>query len=294
MSDQVEQLAETPDSEAASNIAAEDINDAVDQHDDGASDTDSQEQPAEEEEEIEVGDRKLALPKSIAETLKRERMFQTDYTQKTQSLADERKQVVAEREEVAQRRQQAQEYIAEMADMRAIEKQLKEIDDMNLGQYVDSDPVGVLKVQEQRRALEAERQKLAGSLTQKQHDHELNEQQELAKRVQHAEAYIEREIKGVNPARISEMEKYATSKGMDKRVYAKTMIEQPVFATFVHKAELYDALMKKQAPKAPQAPAAKPAIRVAGASANVQKDPAKMSDKEFAQWRSRQISQRNK
>jgi hypothetical protein len=290
--DVMEQPVEQLDSDAASNNAAEDDNEVVSQNDDQGSDVDSQEQPAEEDEEIEIGDRKVALPKSLAEQLRKERMFQTDYTQKTQTVAEERKQVAAEREQVKQQSIKAQAYINDVADVRAIEKQLKEIDDMNLAQYVDTDPTGVMKVQEQRRALESKRAELVGKITQTQNDQALSEQQDFAKRVQDAEAYMVREIKGVSPERISAMEKYALSTGMDRKAYASTIINHPQLAVMVHKAELYDTLIKKQAPKPQPAQAAKPAIRVAGSSASVQKDPSKMSDKEFAQWRSRQISQR--
>lgn len=292
MEDQMEQPADTQDSDAAANPAAEDSNSqgAENQYDDHG-DADSQEQTAEDEEEVEIGDRKVALPKSLAEKLKSERMMQSDYTQKTQSVAEERKQVQAEREQIAQHREQAKQYMDELADLRSIDKQLEKINKFDLSEYVDSDPVFVLKVQEQRRALEAERATLAGNITQKQNDQALNEQQSLAKRVQDAEAYIGREIKGVTKERIEALGAYASSQGMDQKAISRAFIETPQVAVFMHKAELYDALMKKQSPKPPPVAAAKPAIRV-GASASVQKDPSRMSDREFAQWRQSQIRNR--
>lgn len=293
MDDFVEQPGDTSDSDAAVTTAAEDSSTQVadDQDDDSLFDADSQEQTAEEEEEVEIGDRKLALPKSVAEKLKSERMMHGDYTQKTQSLAEERRQVAAEREQVQKSRQQGQEVLEHMADLRSIDRQLKEIEDMNLAQYVQTDPGGVMEWQEKRRALEQQRAQLAGTITTKQNEQALNEQQAFAKRVQDAETYIGREIKGINAERVAALEKYAVSQGMDVRAYANAIINTPQVAVMAHKAELYDALMKKQAPKPQPTPAAKPAIRIAGASATVKRDPTKMTDAEFAAHR-RKVSQR--
>jgi antitoxin component HigA of HigAB toxin-antitoxin module len=289
MDDLMEQPGDASDSDAASSNAAEDsknsLAEQVAQDDLENVDSNSQEQIEEDEEEIEVGDRKLALPKSVAERLKSERMMHADYTQKTQTVAEERRQVAAEREQVLQQRQQAQEYLEQVADVRAIDKQLAEIDKINLAEYVDSDAAGVLRVQEQRRALEAQRAHLVAGITQKQNERALNEQQATAKQVQDAEAYLAREIKGITPERVAAIQNYATTHGMDVRAFAQTIISSPQVAMFAHKAELYDALIKKQAPKPQPAPAAKPAIRVAGASAAVKRDPTQMTDAEFAAHR---------
>jgi len=297
MDDFQEQPGGTSDSDAAGNTAAEDSNNLAAQvaEDDTlyGPDANSQEQAdeGEEEEEVEIGDRKLALPKSVAEKLKTERMLNADYTQKTQALAEERRQVTAEREQVQKQWQSSQEHLEYMADLRSINKQLKEIEDMNLAQYVQTDPGGVMEWQEKRRALEQQRATLAGTITQKQNEQALSEQQSFAKRVQDAEAYIGREIKGINAERVAALEKYAVLQGMDVRAYSNAIINTPQVAVMAHKAELYDALMKKQAPKPQPTPAAKPAIRIAGASATVKRDPTQMSDAEFAAHR-RKVSQR--
>ena len=78
---------------------------------------------------------------------------------------------------------------------------------------------------------------------------------------------------------------------MNAEAAFKAIIKNPVVAFMMHKAELYDKLLAKQAPKTPPVAAAKPAIRV-GSNATVQKDPAKMNDKEFSAWRSSQIKNR--
>lgn len=289
MEDLVEQPVDTSDSNAAGNTAAEDDNEAESQFNDD-SDSASQEQ-AEEDEEIDIGDQKVALPKSLAEKVKTGFMQQADYTQKTQGIAAERQQIVAEREQIRAQAKEQQEYLSEMAGMRAIDMELKKIEDMHIENYTQSDPTGVVHWQEQRRLLESKKAEIASSLTQKQEKFALDKQQSFAKQVQQAEAYIEREIKGANPERLKALETYATKEGMDVREFAKAIIKTPMVAKFMHKAELYDKLMAKQAPKPPPVAAAKPALKV-GSTATVAKDPGKMTDKEFAVWRRSQIKNR--
>jgi hypothetical protein len=288
--DDLEQPA-LPDSEAAGSTAAEDHTDAAGQHDNNSSDADSQEQAAEEEEEIDVGDRKLALPKSIAATLKSERMMHGDYTQKTQAVAEERKVVAAERADVARQSKDQQAYVQEMAAVVAIDGQLAQYTALDWQAIIESDPVQAMQLQQQQKALEGKRATAVESLTQKQEQIALDKQQSFAKQVQDADAYMKREIPGFATGRNDELAKYAASQGMSPEAAAKAVIKNPVIAVLMHKAELYDKLLAKQSPKPPPVAAAKPAIRV-GSNASVQKDPGKMSDKEFATWRQSQIKNR--
>lgn len=287
----MEQPAEMPDSDAAGTAAAEDLHGAASQLDDNGSDGHSQEQAAEEDEEVEIGDRKFALPKSAAEQLKKERMFQIDYTQKTQATADDRKAVAAERAENDRRAKEQHEYIKEMAAVTAIDDQLAQYKALDWNAIIASDPQQAMQLQQQEKALEQKRAEASNSLTQKQEAIALSKQQSFAKQVQDADAYMQREIPGFATGRNDELAKYAAKLGMSPEQTAKAVIKNPVIASLLHKADLYDKLLAKQAPKTPPVAQATPAIRV-GSTASVQKDPAKMTDKEFAAWRSSQIRNR--
>lgn len=291
MSDEVEQLVETPDSNAAETDAAEDVNNqaAANILDDDSSEH-SQEQ-AEEDEEVEIGDQKVALPRSLAEKLRTGFMQHADYTQKTQSVAEERKQIAVEREQVQQQAIAEQAFLDDLAEVRSINNQLKKIDEMNLAQYVESDPLGVMKVQEQRRALESQKMALEQGITQKRNDKALGEQQEIAKRAQDADAYLEREIPNWGKGRGAVIQDYGVAQGIPREQLIRGLINNPKLGVFLDKAEKFDALMKKQAPKTTPVTPAKPALKV-GSNATVQKDPSKMSDREFAEWRQKQIRNR--
>jgi hypothetical protein len=279
------------DSEAAGNAAAEDLHGAANNLDDQDHDANSQEQIAEEDEEIEVGDRKFALPKSAAAQLKTERMLQADYTQKTQGVAEERKAVAAERADVARQAKEHQEYAKEMASVIALDDQIAQYNALDWNSIIASDPQQAMQLQQQQKALEHQREAASNSLTQKQQQIALDKQQSFAKQVQDADAYMQREIPGFATGRNDELAKYGAKLGMSPEAIAKAVIKNPVVATLLHKADLYDKLLAKQAPKPPPVAQATPAIKV-GSTASVQKDPAKMTDKEFAAWRSSQIRNR--
>lgn len=284
MDEVLEQPAETLDSAQAANAGGDDDKaGAVDHFGLNNPDPDSEEQP-EEDEEVEVGDRKVALPKSVAETLRKERMLQADYTQKTQGLSEERKQFAAEREQHQKHQESAKAYLNDLADVRAVSKQLEELNKIDLTPFLESDPVGVMRVQEQRRQLETQQRELSSKIAQKEHEQALNEQQATAKQVQDAEAYLKHEVPEWNEQRTKDLTAYAEKNGIDPRDMWKAVFKAPALGKLLHKAELYDKILAKQTPKPQPATEPKPAIRV-GSSASVKKDPSKMTDKEFAAYR---------
>lgn len=290
--DELEQSAELPNSDAARDAAAEDHEQAAGQHDD-QDDSASQEQ-TEEDEEIEIGGKKVAMPKSIAAEIKAGTMRNADYTQKTQAVAAERKAVEAEREQVRQQAEQSQQYIKEVAKVHALDDQLEQYKALDWNALSDEDPAGAQKLHFQYQALQQRRNEAAQAVTQKQNEHALNEQQATAKQVQEAEAYVQREITGWTPERGSVVNAYATAEGMKMdQAFAKLIIQQPALLKIMDKAEKFDQLVKKQAmkPKAPTAPPA-PVTRVSAARASAAKDPAKMTDAEFFKHREEQRRKR--
>jgi len=290
--DELEQSAELPNSDAAHNAAAEDHNDA--ELNDGLSpDPDSQEQ-TEEEDEIEVDGKKFVMPKSAAEKLKAERLMHADYTRKTQDVAKERETVAAEREQNRQQAEQQQQYLDDMAEIRAIDKQLKQYNEMDWNQAIESDPVHAMQLQQYQRALEAQRNQVAQTITQKQNEHALNAERSLATQVQEAEAYVQREIPGWTNERATQINAYATSIGVKvDQGFARMIVQTPALLKVFDAAEKFDQLVKKQAakPKAPTAPPA-PVTRVSAARASAKVDPDKMSTADWMKHRNDQLRKR--
>lgn len=291
--DELEQSAELPNSDAAHDAAAEEHDQAAEQHDD-QDDSASQEQ-AEEDEEIEIDGKKFALPKSAAAKLQSERLMQQDYTRKTQEVAASRQAIEAEREQVRQHAQQQQQYLDDVADVRAIDKTLKQYAELNWAQLIEENPVQAMQLQQQQRALEAERSTKMQGITQKQNEQALSEQQATAKQVQDAEAYVQREIPGWNDQRAAKVvNEYAQAQGLKlDQATARLLAQHPVFFKFMDKAEKFDQLVAKQSAK-PQTPAAPPApvTRVSAARATAKVDPDKMSTEQWMKHRAEQLRKR--
>jgi len=250
-------------------------------------------EPEDQDEEIEIGDKKIAMPKFLAEKLKTERMMHADYTQKTQTVAEERRQIAAEREQVQRQAAEHQQYLNEHAEVVAINNQLAEYEKVNWPALIESDPQQAMILQQQQRALEAARQQKVGALTQKQQQYALEQQQQTAKLAQDAISYFAREIPGWNTEVENQLKEYVIGSGISAQALGPMVLHTPAIAKIAHKAMMYDALVKKQqATKQTQtqAPEAKPVVRV-GSSAPVKKDPTSMTDAEFAAYR-RKVSNR--
>lgn len=277
----------TSQSSEVETAASQDDNESLLNQDSG----DQLEHTEEENEDIDVDGKKFALPKSAAEKLKAERMMHADYTQKTQSVAEERKAVAAEREQVQRQSQEHQQYIQDYAKVVALDDQLAELNKIDLAQYVDTDPQGVQRIMLQKQALESQRNQAANAVMQKQQQHAMNEQQSIAKQVHEADAYFKREIPGWTAARSDQLLQYGVAAGIPSVALSKAVLNQPALAKLLHKAELYDSLLKKQAPKPAAPPEAKPVPQVGG-NASAKKDPTKMSPSEFRAYRQKIISKR--
>lgn len=266
---------------------------ALDQDQLDQSADDSQEQTdAEEEDEIEIDGRKFALPKSAAEKLKAERLMQADYTRKTQEVAEQRKALEAEAQQVQRARQVQDEYVKEAAKVVAIDEQLAQFQALDWNALIDQDQTTAMKLQQQYTALQQKRAEAVGNITQKQQQMALDEQQSIAKRVQEADAYFKREIPGWSNQRSDELLRYGTEVGIPSQALGQMAINHPALAKVLHKAEMYDRLAAQKVTKPKPETQEKPVTRITAARSTVQKDPDKMSMKEWTEWRESQIKRK--
>lgn len=264
------------------------------ENDQASSDAESNDTATEEEHgELDVDGQKFSLPKSVAEKLNSERMMNADYTRKTQALAEDRRQLESHSESLAKQHEAQQQFIKDHAKVVALDDQLAAYEKLDWNALIQSDPVQAMTYQQQQRELERQRDEARNSIAQKQQQFALDEQQTLAKRVQEAKAYVEREIPNWTNKRDGELQKYAQNLGFKDEEIGPVLLKHPVLFSIFHKAELYDQLAKKPAKPQQQATTqAKPVPKV-GENKSVQKDPGKMTDKEFAEYRRQQIRNRN-
>lgn len=240
-----------------------------------------------DEEEVEFEGDKYKLPKKLKDAFLR----QADYTQKTQQVAEQRKAIEAEREQFVNLQKIQQEYIAEVAGVTAIDQQIAQYQEIDWQKLADEDPVQAMKLDRALRTLQEKKYSLVNGIQQKQQHQSLQMQQETARRLQEGRVVLEREIKGWSPGNEIDLalEKYGKDLGIKE--LGGIVAHVPQVGVALHKAYLYDQLVKKQQQK-PAPVEANVVTKVGASNSGVKKTPDQMTDREFAQWRHQQIKAR--
>ncbi|WP_136420291.1 hypothetical protein [Herbaspirillum sp. ST 5-3] len=247
-------------------------------------------EPEEESEELDIDGLKVALPKSKAEKLKAERLMHSDYTRKTQEVAEQRKAVEAEREAIANQAKAHQEYIQELAQVVALENSLKQYEQVNWQQLNTQDPVQAQALWFQYQQLEKARNAAVGQIQQKEMTRRQQEEQKAleakqstAKQIQECYATVAREIKGWSPELAQQLDKTASELGFTNDELRQ--VKDPRFIKLLHEAHLGRQLLKKQTPPPVTQPQPKPVPTVTANSAPARKRPHEMTMEEYAKWR---------
>jgi ribonuclease HI len=147
------------------------------------------------------GCKKYTVPKEIKEALLR----QSDYTRKTQEIAEHRRQIEQERASVQQLAKAENEHLQDLANLRLTENVLQRYQGANWQQMAAEDPAGTqARWIDYQQAQEA-RRFVAERISQHQNQRGLQAQQELAKRVQESEAALASDDKTWTEARSAEL-----------------------------------------------------------------------------------------
>jgi len=282
----MEQLdAQAPDSE----IATANSEPSTDDLSPDLLDEQQAEDGTDDETEEELDGAKIRGTKAAIEKIKAERLMQADYTRKTQTVAEERKAVEAERETLRQDAQFHQANIQAVAKITAINEQLEAYRKIDWDALSDSDPVQAQKLDRQMRNLEAQRGQIGQHLAQVQQQQALHQQQGTAKLVEKAADYLRREIPNWSPARDTALRQYAEKQGIPAAAIPNVVMHMPAFGVALHKAELYDQLVAKHQGKPKPEAQEKPVTKLTASKATANRDPDKMSIEDWTKWRNAQV-----
>jgi hypothetical protein len=185
------------------------------QQQEGEEPTTTEAKPATEEEkdfEWEYQGEKYVLPaklKPITDGV----MMQSDYTRKTQELAEHRRFV----EEQAKQLQSAAQFQAaaqkEFAELSTLDSKLDQFRQVDWSKLWESDPVEAGKLRIMRDEIKDARERLASDLTQKQQDFQSQQQQHLKKMIANGAEILQREIKGWSPELAKSIRSHAAQYG---------------------------------------------------------------------------------
>lgn len=235
--------------------------------------------PVDDDEDDEIDGVKLRGKKDALERFKSERLMQADYTRKTQEVADQRKTFEGEQARFQEIAKHHQENVREISHLVAIDDRLKQFANVNWDALTDQDATQALKLHTEFAQLQARKGQIEQSLTQKQQQRDHDQQRESAKQIMEARQVLARDIKGWSPDLANTLTDYGRAQGFPAQVLDN--VTQPTFIKALHKAYLYDELLKQQKTKAPATPVP-PVTRVGGAGVAATKRLSEMSDADYS------------
>ena len=219
-------------------------------------------------------------------------MRQSDYTQKTQSVAEQRKSLELQAAALTQQQELQQQHFEDVAQIKALDQQLEQYNALNWPELYQTDVGQAASLDHQKRELESHRQQTVNRLNQNQAQALENQRAEHARVVEEGQKVLKKEIDNWTPERAQSIAAYGVSQGLNEQAVAS--IVDPVHVKLIDKAMKYDELVAKQKAAAPKADPPKSAVKVKGKRAAVTKDPDKMSTEEWLKMRNSQVEKRRR
>ena len=219
-------------------------------------------------------------------------MRQSDYTQKTQTVAEQRKSLEAQAAALTQQQELQQQTFEDVAHVKAIDQQIEQYNALNWPELYQQDVGQAATLDHQKRELENQRQQTINRLNQNQAKALESQRVEHARMREEGQKVLSKEIDNWTPELAQTIAAYGVSQGLNEQAVAS--IIDPVHVKLIDKARRYDELVAKQKAAAPKAEPPKSAVKVKGKRAAVTKDPDKMSTEEWLKMRNSQIEKRRR
>ena len=219
-------------------------------------------------------------------------MRQSDYTQKTQSVAEQRKSLELQAAALTQQQELQQQHFEDVAQIKALDQQLEQYNALNWPELYQTDVGQAASLDHQKRELESHRQQTVNRLNQNQAQALESQRAEHARVVEEGQKVLSKEIDNWTPERAQSIAAYGISQGLNEQAVAS--IVDPVHVKLIDKAMKYDELVAKQKAAAPKAEPPKSAVKVKGKRAAATKDPDKMSTEEWLKMRNSQVEKRRR
>lgn len=236
------------------------------------------EAPQDDDVEVDIDGEKYKIPQKLKDAF----MRTSDYSKKTAEVAEQRRAFEAERQSFQKNMQLQQQSFQDSAQLYALDEQIKQFKNLDWEALIDQDPVQAMKLQHQQQSLLQMRNQTASNMYQAQQAMALEQQHNYAKQLEVGREQLTREIKGWSPEMASNLAGYGTESGFTKDEIGS--IVDPRQVKILHKAYLYDQLMKKATPT-PAKVEVKPIQKVASNSGSATKNPDNMSTEEWLKWR---------
>lgn len=230
----VETLPDVPDEEEVEGDEEDQADDAEDASEEDQEEVADDQGDGQEEEYVTVTDdsgTEYEVPKSLAGAFMKER----DYRQKTQSLAEARRQFEAERQQWAETQKRDEEDFKLASEVYSLDQQLKQYEGVDWNQLDQQDPDASQRHWRQYQMLRQRKEDLGKAQSERHTQKSQQAQQELAKRVDQTREYAEANIPNWSDGLLNEIEDYAVNKaGMTREAIVANL--SPAFLQVLHDA----------------------------------------------------------
>lgn len=221
--------------------------------------------------------REWAVPEELTPALMKDK----DYRQKTQTLADSKREFEAQQEEFEALQKRSDEDFAIEAEINSLRETLKQYDGLDWNRMAAEDMYDAQQKQFQR-GLVKDRLTELSEVRNSRHQERLAEaQRETAKRISEAETYAQENIPGWEQGKGAEIIGFAREIGYDDQSLRKNM--GAPFMKMLHRAFVGNQAMTKakEQPKPPKKQV-KPASKVNGQSETTKR--VKLADADIATY----------
>lgn len=229
-------------------------------------------------EEIEYEGKQYKLPPELKSALLR----QSDYTKKTQEIAEQRRAIESQRQEIENHVKLQQATFQEATKVAAMDEQIAQFNQVDWANLSQQDPVKAQELFFQFSQLKDQRNAAVTQINAKMQQKAFEDQQSFAKRLEESEAVLRREIPNWSPA--VEKQLYDTGVQMGFSDHELKMIAaEPRIVKLIYAQHRLNQLEKRSDQVKP--PSIKPVTNIQSKSSVGKKDLSEMSQAEFEKRR---------
>jgi len=246
--------------------------------------------PPEELDEIEYDGEKYKVPKK----LKNGFLMQSDYTRKTQELAQQRQQVQAHQQYVAQQAQIAQQHAVEIGQVYNLNQRLAQFGQVDWQKLESEDPFKAASLHREYTLARDQRDQLAQRVQIREQQRVAGQQQSFATQYQRTNEQLARDIPNWNQELANNLANFARENGIDEPSLRQVAIN-PNAVKLLHKAyqghQLAQARQEAAKTAEPKVEIT-PLTKVSGAGARPSVDLAKADMETYVATRRKQMAAR--
>ena len=244
---------------------------------------DDESQADDDDEEVEHDGQKYKVPKALKPLL----MMQADYTQKTQSLAEQRKSFEAQQ---AQQQQTIQQNIRDVAKVVAIDDRLQQFEKVNWQALSNEDPMQAQQLWFEFQNLKDTRGKTVQQIQQNDARAQHERSAQIARASEEGNAVLAKELPGWGKEMATNILAFA-HKELGYAIEDLQTISDPRIVKTLHAAMIGHQMLNKQktgVAKKPVTPAT-PIKTVGKSGSPASKNPERMTTDEFMKFRNQQL-----